>query len=101
VEVHREPPPNGLCVKALRKYEDALQLGSALVVASLTGWRLHTRGWHWGEWLPAAMLACFGVGVLWIIVWFMCRKLTYRQMAARSKADLKAGGDGWPSHRTD
>jgi len=88
-------------VKTLRQHEDAIQLLSALVVASLTAWGLRARGWHWGEWLPAAILACFGVAVLWIIAWFLCRKLTYRQMAARNRADLRAGGDGWPNHRTD
>ena len=86
-------------MKALRKHEDAIQLLSALLVAALVAWRLHARGWHWGEWLPAAILVFFGVGVVWIIVWFMCRKLTYRKMAARNKADLQAGGDGWPTHR--
>ncbi len=95
------PAGNSGRMKALRRHEDALQLATALLAAALMGWWLHSRGWHWFEWLPAAILAFFGVGIIWIIVWFLCRKSTYQQMAARNKADLQTGGDGWPNHRTD
>jgi MFS family permease len=88
-------------MKFLKRYEDEIQLVSALVAAVLMGWWLHGRGWRWFEWLPAAILAVFGVGLVWIIAWFLCRKLTYRQMAARNKAHLQAGGDGWPGHRAE
>ncbi len=98
-EVRRCGATNEPTMKALRKHEDVIQLLSALVVAALVARWLHTRGWPWVEWLPAAILACFGVGFVWIIVWFLCRKLTYGKMAARNKADLQAGGDGWPNHR--
>jgi len=86
-------------VKTLQKHEDVLQLLSGVVVAMLVGWRLHVHGWRWFEWLPAAGLGFFGVGLFWVVVWFLFRKFTYQGMAARNKADLQAGGDGWPSHR--
>jgi len=86
-------------MKALHRHEDALQFGTALLVAGLMAWWLHTRGWQWLEWLPAAILTFFGVGVVWVVVWFVRRKMTYEKLAARNKADLQAGGDGWPTHR--
>jgi hypothetical protein len=86
-------------MKFLHRHEDAIQFGTAALAAALMALWLHTRGWHWLQWLPAAFLTCFGVGIVWIVVWFARRKMTYEQMAARTRADLHAGGDGWPNAR--
>ena len=86
-------------MKFLARHEDAIQFGSALLGAALMALWLHTRGWFWIEWLPAAVLTFFGVGMVWVVVWFARRKGTYEKLAARNRADLQAGGDGWPNHR--
>lgn len=83
-------------MKTLRKYEDHVQLLTALAFAAYIAWRLNGRGWEWFEWLPAAILGLFAAALFWIIVWFTVRKTTYERIAARTKRDLQSGGDGWP-----
>jgi flagellar biosynthesis/type III secretory pathway M-ring protein FliF/YscJ len=83
----------------LQKYEDAIQIITGLMAAVLVGWRHAQQGQTFWQWFPLAFFAFFGVQVLWIMVWFVRRKLTYQQLAAINKADLQAGGDGWPRHR--
>ena len=76
--------------------EDCIRVVTALVAAVCGGWGLAHRGWPWQNWLPAAILIFAGVTVLWILIWYLRRKLTYERLARRTKADLQAGGDGWP-----
>ena len=79
--------------------EEIGRLLVALAAAVLTGWWLSHRGWPLISWLPAALLAPLAVGVVWVMVWYVRRKLTYEAQARRTKADLQAGGDGWPERR--
>lgn len=72
---------------------------AGLLVAVLVAWRLHHCGCPPLRWLPLAFLAFLGVMLLWVVSWFVRRKLTYPRMARANKADLKAGGDGWPRER--
>lgn len=88
-------------MKLLRRYEDQLQLLTGLLGGALMAWWLHSRGWPWYSWLPAALLAVLAVGLVWVTTWYLRRRLTYLTHAARNKADLAAGGDGWPNHRQD
>lgn len=81
--------------------EDSIRLVSALAAGVLAGLGLALRGWPWHQWLPAAILTFAIVTVLWVLAWYIRRKLTYQTMAARTKASLRAGGDGWPDHRAD
>ena len=83
----------------VRNAEDIVRLLISLAAAIWTGWALAHRGWPVFSWLPAAILAFLAVGVVWIIVWYVRRKATYQILAARTKADLQAGGNGWPNHR--
>lgn len=73
---------------------------TGLLAAVIVGWRhAHLAQQSFWQWFPAAFFAFMGVQVLWIIVWFIRRKVTYQQLAAVNKADLQTGGDGWPRHR--
>jgi hypothetical protein len=81
--------------------EDSIRLLSAVLLSVWTGWALAHRGWPWFQWLPAAILTFAGVTVLWVLVWYVRRKLTYQTVAQRTKADLRAGGDGWPTGPRD
>ena len=85
----------------LQKYEDTIQIITGLLAAVLVGWRHAQQGLSFWQWFPLAFFAFFGVQVLWVMVWFIRRKLTYQQLAAINKADLQCGGDGWPRHRRD
>lgn len=80
--------------------EDSIRLLSALLVAAVAGWVLHRHGWPWYQWLPAVILVFAVVSVLWVLVWYLRRKLTYETVAQRTKASLRAGGDGWSDPAT-
>lgn len=82
-----------------QQHEDTFQLLSGLLVALLVAWRRVAGGDPWWYWLPLAVLAMVGVQSLWVLVWFLRRKLTYQQHAAANKAHLQSGGDGWPRHQ--
>lgn len=75
--------------------EDSVRLLSAALVAAIAGWVLHGNGWPWYQWLPAAIIVFAAVTVLWVLAWYVRRKLTYQTVAQRTKASLQAGGDGW------
>lgn len=83
-------------MRAVRKHEDLIQLIVGFAVAVLVAWRLQGRGWPWYEGLPAGVLTFFGVAIVFMLIWYVRRKLTYEKLAARTRADLQAGGDGWP-----
>jgi hypothetical protein len=87
-------------MKLFQKYEDTLQLLSGLLAATLVGWLHAAQGDPWWYWLPLALLTMIGVQAIWVIVWFLRRKLTYQQHAAANKSDLRSGGNGWPRHRS-
>ena len=75
--------------------EERLRALIMIIVAAATAWLLHHHGWPWYAWLPAAILTVPLVTGMHIILWYFRRKLTYEALARRTKADLKAGGDGW------
>lgn len=86
-------------MKFLQRYEDIFQLLSGLGAAVWVGYGRWRLGAAWWQWLPLAFLAWVCVQSLWVMVWFLRRKLTYQRHAAANKADLRAGGDGWPRQR--
>ncbi len=82
-------------MRLLAKYEDELQLLTGLLAAAWVAWALHGRGWPWYNWLPVAFLTLVGVGLLWVLGWFLRRKLTYEKKAAAVRQALRDGEDGW------
>ena len=84
-------------MKFLQEHEDAVQLITGLLAAILTAWHQIGHGRTFWQWFPLAFFAFFAVQIMWVMVWFIRRKLTYQQFAAANKANLHSGGDGWPS----
>ena len=82
--------------KMLTNIRDMVCLLICLAVATLMARWLMQRGWPLISWLPASILTFLGVGLLWILLWYVRRKSTYQRLAQRTKADLQAGGNGWP-----
>lgn len=83
----------------LRKLEDLVQLVSSLALAIWVAWSMWRHAYPLVNIIPAAILTfCAGL-MVWVFVWFLRRKFTYQQVAKRNRADLAAGGDGWPRHR--
>lgn len=79
-----------------QEYEEAIQFISGLLAAIWVAWREIALGHSFWRWFPLAFLSFFAVQLLWVLVWFLRRKLTYRRFAAANKANLQSGGDGWP-----
>ncbi len=63
-----------------------------LIVAVLLGWYLHSIGWPWWAWLPAAMLSILAFYLASVLCWFAYRKLTYERFARRHKREKQAQG---------
>lgn len=83
-------------MRFLQKHEDEIQLITGVLAAILTAWHQIELGRTFWHWFPLAFFAFFAVQFLWVVVWFVRRKLTYQQFAAANKANLQSGGDGWP-----
>ena len=56
-----------------------------LIVAVVVGWQLHSMGWPWWAWLPAALLSIIGFYAVSVLTWFAYRKLTYQYFARLHK----------------
>lgn len=66
---------------------------AALVALVLVGWWLHTDGWPWWAWLPAAILTSMATYMIFVLTWFAYRKLTYEHNARRAKRRVQAAAD--------
>lgn len=87
--------PTGALLKNI-DFEELTRHATTLLAAVFTAWLLHTRGWPWYSWVPATLLVAVAVVGLWVIVWYVRRKLSYPRRARATKADLRRGGSGWP-----
>lgn len=65
---------------------------TALAAAVAVGWLLVHHGWPLQAWLPAAILAALGTLVLWVVAWFVARKLSYPYLARKRRRELKESG---------
>ena len=61
-----------------------------LLVGVALGWYLHSIGWPWWAWLPAALLSIGGFYTLSVLTWFTYRKLTYERFARKHKRERQA-----------
>ena len=61
-----------------------------LIVAGVVGWHLHSVGWPWWAWLPAALLGIIGFYTVSVLTWFAYRKLTYEHFARLHKRRRQA-----------
>jgi membrane protein YdbS with pleckstrin-like domain len=65
----------------------------ALLAAVLLAWHLNTLGWPWWAWLPAAILMALAVYTVFVLSWFLYRKVTYQHFARRAKRRNRAAED--------
>ena len=65
----------------------------AILAAALLGWYLSVAGWPWWAWLPATMLLAMSVYMVFVLSWFLYRKLSYRHFARRAKRRHRAAED--------
>lgn len=76
-------------------------LGIAVAVA--IGWTLKAAGWPSHAYVPAGVLAGLSTSAIWVIAWYVARKVTYprnaqsrRQLLAEERRETMAAaaGDG-------
>ena len=58
-------------------------LGTAVAVA--IGFALKGAGWPWYAYVPAGVLAGLSTSAIWVIAWYVARKVTYPPNAERQR----------------
>lgn len=69
-----------------------VELLTVVAAAVGVGWLLHQLAWPLYAWLPAALLAAVGMMTLWVVVWFVARKISYPYLARKRRRELRESG---------
>ncbi|MFW6156946.1 MAG: hypothetical protein ACOC7J_06485 [Armatimonadota bacterium] len=77
----------------MKKLRFVIRSVCALVGAIALSWYLHTIGWPWWAWLPAAILGAMTVYMTFVLGWFAWRKLTYEAVARERKRRNREAAD--------
>jgi hypothetical protein len=67
-----------------------IRLLLGIAVAVPIAWGLHIIGWPWYAYVPAAILAGLSTLMMWLVAWYVARKITYPRNADRQHRLLDA-----------
>ncbi len=77
----------------MKKIRSTVRSICSLLGAILIALYLHGIGWPWWAWLPAAILGAMTVYMMFVLGWFLWRKLTYEAFARSRKRRHRASED--------